>query len=157
MALETPRERGMRPFISATRELMVFFSPSLTILILPSRVLTVRVFFLTVSCRFRVHTMRAPFAEVKDTLTWARTSFSPAMLGSWTKDAPLAAFGGSSPVVTYLRHSMIVVLPEPLVPTMRVSGAWNCMVIGLRWSKDRIPRICSLSILDISAARCQLS
>lgn len=59
--------------------------------------------------------------------------------------APPLLFGGRSPVVAYLRHSMIVlvevqhyispqnstkltVFPDPLYPTISVSGAWNWMV-----------------------------
>jgi hypothetical protein len=47
--------------------------------------------------------------------------------GSWMKFLPRFASGGSSPVSAILMHSMIVVLPEPLLPTMSVSGLRNAM------------------------------
>ena len=69
-------------------------------------------------------------------------------LGSWIKAPPLL-LGGSSPVVAYLRHSMMVVLPDPLYPTMRVSGVLNWMASLTEGLKDRTPEIDSLSILDM--------
>ena len=47
--------------------------------------------------------------------------------GSWTKFLPRLASGGSSPVRAILMHSMMVVLPEPLLPTIRVRGFRNAM------------------------------
>ena len=61
--------------------------------------------------------------------------------------APPLLFGGKSPIVAYLRHSMMVwyifsvdapvyyerprtVLPEPLYPTIRVNGVYNWIVSG---------------------------
>ena len=38
---------------------------------------------------------------------------SLAILGSWTKLTPLVDPGGGSPVVTYFKHSIIVVFPQP--------------------------------------------
>lgn len=70
--------------------------------------------------------------------------------------APPLLLGGSSPVVAYLRHSMMVcresarnkggravcgaptVLPDPLYPTISVSGEKNCIVSLLVLSKDRM-------------------
>ena len=48
-----------------------------------------------------------PFAALKRSLTCALTSFSFAILGSCT-NAPPRVLGGWSPVVAYLRHSMMV-------------------------------------------------
>jgi hypothetical protein len=67
--------------------------------------------------------------------------------------APPLLFGGSSPVVAYLRHSMMVVLPDPLYPTMRVSGVLNCMASRTAGLKDRMPEMESLSILDMATTR----
>lgn len=44
----------------------------------------------------------------KESLTDAITSDSPASLGSCMKAPPVLLFGGSSPVVAYLRHSIMV-------------------------------------------------
>ena len=82
--------------------------------------------------------------------------------------APPLLLGGSSPVVAYLRHSMIVwnyyksagegmrsgisphtVFPEPLYPTMRVSGVLNPIASRLTGPKERTPRMDSFSILDM--------
>jgi hypothetical protein len=56
-------------------------------------------------------------------------------LGSWIKAPPVFAPGGSSPVVIYFRHSIMVcisfgsmkstVFPEPLCPTIKVNGGKN--------------------------------
>ena len=47
--------------------------------------------------------------------------------GSCMKEDPLDAYGGNCPVVIIRSDSIIVVLPLPLVPTMRVRGFWNVM------------------------------
>lgn len=70
-------------------------------------------------------TIFAPDVPLNDSFTWAKTSFSPHnlkypvsldfivpgfhqhTLGSWINAPPLL-LGGRSPVVAYLRHSMIV-------------------------------------------------
>jgi hypothetical protein len=106
--------------------------------------------FFTVTCRFLVAVIRCRFTFQNLSLTWALTSFSfaiyssaciypeeaEATLGSCTKAPPLV-LGGISPVVAYLRHSMIVysqlttplysgveltVFPLPLCPTITVKG-----------------------------------
>ena len=43
--------------------------------------------------------------ELKSSLTCPFTDISLAILGSWTKEEPLLVPGGTSPVVTYFRHS----------------------------------------------------
>ena len=53
---------------------------------------------------------------------FALTSELPLTFGSFTKYWPLRVPGGSVPVSMYLRHSMIVVLPQPFEPTIIVSG-----------------------------------
>ncbi len=100
-------------------------------------------FFFIVTDRFRTASIRAPFAAWKRSLTWAFTSFSFAIFGSCMK-APPRVFGGWSPVVAYLRHSMTVVFPLPLWPTMTVTGEKNSMTDMFLSSNDRIPRIASL-------------
>ena len=64
-------------------------------------------------------------------------------------NAPPLLFGGSSPVVAYLRHSITVVFPDPLYPTMRVKGVLNWIASRTDGLKDRTPEMESLSILDI--------
>lgn len=63
--------------------------------------------------------------------------------------APPLLFGGCSPVVAYFRHSMTVVFPEPLYPTIRVSGVKNWMVSLELGANERMPWMDSLSILDM--------
>jgi hypothetical protein len=63
--------------------------------------------FLMETERLRVTSKVCPFAALKRSLTCALTSFSFAILGSCT-NAPPRVLGGWSPVVAYLRHSMIV-------------------------------------------------
>jgi hypothetical protein len=53
-------------------------------------------------------TTGAPTAVLNLSLICALTSVSPATLGSWMNDWPLLVLGGSSPVHTCLRHSMMV-------------------------------------------------
>ena len=43
--------------------------------------------------------------ELNSSLTWPFTDISLAIFGSWTKEEPLPVPGGTSPVVTYFRHS----------------------------------------------------
>ena len=64
--------------------------------------------------------------------------------------APPLLFGGSSPVVPYFRHSIMVVFPEPLYPTMRVNGVLNWIASRLLCEKDRMPWMDSLSIFDMA-------
>ena len=52
---------------------------------------------------------------------------------------PFATFGGSPPVQPILRHSMIVVFPHPLSPTIMVSGFRNLIVFDSKGEKARIP------------------
>lgn len=52
-------------------------------------------------------------------------------------------------MVAYLRHSMIVVFPEPLYPTIRVNGVLNWIASLTAGLKDRTPEMDSLSILDM--------
>lgn len=53
------------------------------------------------------------------------------------------------PVHAILRHSMIVVLPQPLSPRITVRG-WKNSISSSRFGlKLRIPRIESFSMLDI--------
>lgn len=63
--------------------------------------------FFTETERFRVTIKVCPFAALKRSLTCALTSFSFAILGSCI-NAPPRVLGGWSPVVAYLRHSMMV-------------------------------------------------
>lgn len=104
--------------------------------------------FFTVTDRFLTASILCPFAARNLSLTWALTSFSLAILGSCI-NAPPRVLGGWSPVVAYLRHSMIVVLPLPLWPTMTVTGEKNSMTEICLSSKDRMPRIASLLRLAI--------
>lgn len=99
--------------------------------------------FFTETDKLRTTSIRWSLAARNLSLTWALTSFSLAILGSWMK-APPRVFGGWSPVVAYLRHSMIVVLPLPLCPTITVTGEKNSMTDICLSSNDRIPRIASL-------------
>ena len=85
-------------------------------------------------------------------LIWPFTSERPAIFGSCTKDWPDEAPGGSEPVMMYLRHSMMVVLPQPFSPTMTVSGLANLMSCASSGPKERMPRIDSASI-DAMAGR----
>ena len=99
--------------------------------------------FFTVTLKFLTASILFPFPALNLSFTCALTSFSLAILGSWT-NAPPRVFGGWSPVVAYLRHSMIVVLPLPLCPTITVTGEKNSMTDICLSSKDRMPRIASL-------------
>lgn len=60
------------------------------------------------------------------------------------KEAPFFVFGGNSLVVAYLRHSMMVVLPEPFVPTISVNGLLNWIVSCVSSENERIPDMESL-------------
>jgi hypothetical protein len=98
--------------------------------------------FWRVTLKLRTANMRCPFAALNRSLTCAFTSFSFAIFGS-CMNAPPLVFGGWSPVVAYLRHSMMVcsrvqwrihefviiftVLPLPFWPTMTVTGWKNSM------------------------------
>lgn len=63
--------------------------------------------------------------------------------------APPLLLGGNSPVVAYLRHSIMVVFPEPLYPTISVSGVLNWMASRTAGLKERTPEMESLSIFDM--------
>ena len=52
--------------------------------------------------------------------------------------APPRVLEGCSPVVAYFRASMMVVFPEPFVPTIRVRGGSKAITSGVLLSKDRI-------------------
>ena len=84
--------------------------------------------------------------QLNSSLTWPFTDISFAILGSWMNEAPFPLPGGTSPVVTYFRHSescevgrllhfnriqmclpMIVVFPQPFWPRMSVRGVENSM------------------------------
>lgn len=108
IALDTPRKEGNIVSSSAHLELTVVRSLWLTIRSCPSRVFCDRRVFFTVSCKDLVQTILAPFVFWKESLTCAKTSFSPQILGSWMKAPPSLLLGGSSPVVAYFKHSMIV-------------------------------------------------
>ena len=54
------------------------------------------------------------------------------------KAPPVLLLAGSSPVVAYLRASMMVVLPEPFQPTIRVSGAVKMMVSPFSGPNERM-------------------
>lgn len=58
---------------------------------------------------------------------------------------PPLVFGGRSPATAYLRHSTMVVFPLPLWPTITVSGLKNWMIFTSCESKERTPRMASLS------------
>lgn len=55
--------------------------------------------------------------------------------------APPLELGGRSPVVAYLKHSMMVVFPDPFWPTIRVRGLEKVMVSRSVLSKERMPWI----------------
>lgn len=52
---------------------------------------------------------------------------------------PLPQSGGKSPVSPAFKHSIIVVFPHPLLPTIIVSGLRNLIVFPLFGEKDLIP------------------
>lgn len=139
--------------------------------------------FWTVSETFRVTTTLAPLGSLNWSLTCARTSFSPQScdscqqpeaykylavptFGSWINAPPCLALGGISPVVAYLRLSMMVcdnlsastvyslyfeshtVFPDPLSPTIRVRGVKNWMTSGCALSKERMLRRVSKALLS---------
>ena len=54
---------------------------------------------------------------------------------------PLYDPGGKSPVVTYLRHSIIVVLPHPFWPRISVKGALRLEVVPARSLERRTKSI----------------
>ena len=56
----------------------------------------------------RMTTTGLPWMVLILSLIWPLTSASPLILGSWMKDWPDLQLGGSSPVVAWRRHSMIV-------------------------------------------------
>lgn len=83
--------------------------------------------FFFVTWRLRTASMRVPFAALKRSLTCALTSRSLASTGSWMK-APPRVLGGCSPVVAYLRHSMIVCVCAPFstVSTNVAASSRSC-------------------------------
>ena len=64
-------------------------------------------------------------------------------------NAPPREFGGKSPVVAYLRHSMTVVLPTPLAPQIKVKGVLKTRVWASWLSKARMPLMLSSLSVDI--------
>uniref|UniRef100_A0A2P2LV10 DNA repair protein RAD50 n=1 Tax=Rhizophora mucronata TaxID=61149 RepID=A0A2P2LV10_RHIMU len=62
---------------------------------------------------------------------------------------PDLAFGGNSPVQESFKHSIIVVLPAPLGPTMRVRGLKKVTTCLFSGSKLRMPLISILSTVLI--------
>ena len=72
-----------------------------------------------------------------------RKKLSMAIFGSWTNGTPRAS-GGKPLVVAYLRHSIMLVLPLPLHPTITVAGEKNSMTEIPLSSDERIPRTASL-------------
>ena len=50
-------------------------------------------------------------------------------------------FGGESPVVMYLRHSMMVVLPQPFWPRMRTSGMGRAATTALEASFVKVAKL----------------
>ena len=75
-----------------------------------------------VSEKLRMQITGLPVADVNLSFTCAFTSVVQCVAGSLTNACPLRQFGGSEPVHAILRHSMIVVLPLPFLPTISVSG-----------------------------------
>lgn len=127
-----------------TRQTFPFFSFSFAFARILSKVFIVKAPpFFTVTLRFLTASILLPLPVLNLSFTCAFTSFSLAILGSWT-NAPPRVLGGWSPVVAYLRHSMIVVLPLPLCPTITVTGEKNSMTEICLSSNDRMPRIASL-------------
>jgi len=123
MALLTPMRLGISLSSSPHLWLIADFSPvvGLVCLITPSNVLNVACVFFCVSCSDRITTMSCPARLVNRSLMLAFTSGMPAIFGSCTK-RPLSPPGGERPVVAYLRHSMMVVFPQPFAPTIMVRG-----------------------------------
>ena len=127
-----------------TRRTFPLFSLSFAFARILSKVFIVKAPpFFTVTLRFLTASILFPLPVLNLSFTWAFTSFSLAILGSWT-NAPPRVFGGWSPVVAYLRHSIMVVLPLPLCPTITVTGEKNSMTEICLSSNDRIPRMASL-------------
>lgn len=96
-------------FLQVDQPLTLPSPPSASVLAnIPSSVfiLNAPVFFV-VTWRFLVAVMRCLLTFQNRSLTCAFTSFSFAIFGSCTNAPPLV-LGGRSPVVAYLRHSMIV-------------------------------------------------
>ena len=126
------------------RQTLPFFSFSFAFAKILSKVFIVKAPpFFTVTLRFLTASIRFPLPVLNLSFTCAFTSFSLAIFGSWM-NAPPRVFGGWSPVVAYLRHSMMVVLPLPLCPTITVTGEKNSMTEICLSSKERMPRIASL-------------
>lgn len=75
------------------------------------------------------------------TLVW------PMDRGSWTKLWPDLLPGGNEPVTAYLRDSIIVVLPQPLAPTMMVRGKQKAMTCSSSLGEnERTPLMDSLAM-----------
>ena len=104
------------------------------------------------TCRSRTHTMVWLILFLNLSLIWPLTSDAWLILGSCTKDCPAALPGGSAPVVANLRHSMMVVLPQPLAPTITVSGLAKTIVAASSGPKERMPRMDS-EVMDDMARR----
>lgn len=94
-------------YVEAKLTLPLWPSESATARMFSKVFIAIALFFLRVTLRFRIANILRPLAAWNRSFTWAFTSFSLAILGSWMKAPPLV-FGGWSPVVAYLRHSIIV-------------------------------------------------
>mmetsp|Transcript_4032 Transcript_4032/g.16467 ORF Transcript_4032/g.16467 Transcript_4032/m.16467 type:complete len:236 (+) Transcript_4032:4292-4999(+) len=78
-------------------------------------------------------------------LICALTSVTSATFGSWMKACPARALGGSSPVVAIFKHSITVVFPAPLRPTISVRGFGKMIAWSLSGLKLRMPLMSILS------------
>ncbi len=87
----------------------------------------------------RVQIISLPLALANANLTCALTSDLNTSLDH--AKAPPLNWAGGSPVVAYLRHSMMVVLPRPFWPQMRVSGNPNSIVSDRSGSNSLTPHI----------------
>mmetsp|Transcript_1738 Transcript_1738/g.4492 ORF Transcript_1738/g.4492 Transcript_1738/m.4492 type:complete len:256 (-) Transcript_1738:63-830(-) len=156
MALLTPIMSGTVAFMSAHLRLTDTFSPvfSSTVWITWSRS-----FFSSfpplfwVSWNDLVTTHGLARTSRNRSLICALTSVTSATFGSWMNAWPARALGGSSPVVAIFRHSMTVVFPAPLRPTMRVRGLGNMIAWSLSGLKLRMPFMSILSTEHMTASR----
>jgi hypothetical protein len=100
----------------------------------------------------RIQLMRAALQHDRPILSPAKTE-SGDTSGSCTKLWPFLLLGGIVPVVACLRHSMIVVLPAPLCPTMRESGVLKSNTSSWCGPKLRMPCTFSFSTVHISKSQ----
>lgn len=103
-----------------------------------------------IAIKFFDKIMLTPLTFWNASLICAFVSLDAWSEGSLMKEAPFLVLGGNSLEVAYLKHSIIVVLPDPFVPTISVRGFPN-WIVSCDWSlKDRIPEIESLYMDDIN-------